>query len=130
MPSNVSYFEKLLYAATVLSVIAVYLTYDIMLAQMGDVPAKFLWIGMAGSLVIWLILIVLTARLGMNWARWVITVWIVLSAMSSISIISDTLAVGTMLGMISGSLQIITLLMEVAAVYLVFTGDAPAWFGR
>ncbi len=130
MPSHVSYFEKLLYASAVLSVISVFLSYDTMFAEAGEkdpAPQIFL-IGMVVTLAAWVVLIVLAARGRKNWARWMLTIGIVFSITSGFGMISDAMSAGTFSGIVSGLMQIAVMGMKGAAVYFVFSGDAPAWF--
>ncbi len=125
MPTHVSYFEKLLYGAVALSFISMFISYDTLYAEVGDagISPQISIITKTMSLLVGVALILLAARGGKNWARWVLTLGIVESIFSGFGIISD-------LGIIPGGLQIVVMLMQGAAVYFVFTGDAPAWFRR
>jgi hypothetical protein len=133
MPTSVSYFENLLFGTVVLSVLSTYLSYDALLAGMDvpvQVPVLTVWLVVVAILAVWVIFVVLASRLRMNWARWVVAVWIGLSVLFSYSAIADVFAIGTVATMVSGGLQIAIVLMEVAAVVFVFSSDARSWFGR
>jgi hypothetical protein len=125
-PSNVVWFERLMYLSIALGVINTALNWNRLVAmanRMGVVFVVFVG-GFVFGMLIWLIWLV--ARKAKHWARWVQLGLFVLGTPRDIRMVvhnlSDRPAAGTF-GLVQFALQ-------VAALILIFTGNARDWFKR
>ena len=126
-PSNVVWFERLMYLSIALGVINTALNWDRLVAmakRFGGVVFIVFVDGFVFGILI--LLIWLVARKAKNWARWVELGLFVLGTPSDIRMVvhnlSDRPAVGTF-GLVQFAIQ-------VAALILIFTGNARDWFKR
>ena len=120
LPSNVARFEQLMYLSLGLAVIETALEWDrILAAAHGSVRvAGFVVLYLYGflALCIWQ-----AAREHKNWARWVLLILFAIALPASFQ--SD-------LTLIAVILRIGQFLAATIALFLIFTGNARAWFER
>ncbi len=129
MPSNVSWFEKLMYGSLALGLAVMLLDGARVVAkpevqQMGGLPFIFtvgLFVLAIMALLVWL-----TARRRMNWARWVIAIFFVLGMFGFVPQLLETISAN----LAAGLLNITQALMQAAALFFVFTGNARPWFQK
>jgi len=128
MPSNVAWFERLMYLDIGFSVL-------IMILEHGQLSEEELaQIGISYQIVsllyvvFLLVLIWLTVQLRMNWARWTL---LALFILSDLSIVYDAMTEHTQHEtLVTSLLNVATFGLEITAFYLIFTGDARAWFKK
>jgi hypothetical protein len=127
MPSNVVWFERLMYGSLVIMILSSYLTLrreDVTgIEDIGISPELLLTVAVAIVALIWVLLIWLTARRRKGWARYVIAALFALSLFALVQGFSEALAFP-----LEGLLNVVQLLMTLAALILVFTGNAREWF--
>ena len=123
MPSNVARFEQLMYLTIGIGIINSALQFQSFSRQAGAAFTLFVQavVFAFAVLLIWLI-----ARRRANWARWVLLVMFLIGVVPFIPILSKTLQTSPL----SGVLSIVQFLAQGIALYLVFTGNAVAWFKR
>jgi hypothetical protein len=128
MPSNVAWFERLMYLDIGISVLILILEHGQLseeeLAEIGLVypVVSLLYVGFL------LLLIWLTVQLRMNWARWTL---LALFILSDLSIVYDSMAESAQREtLIISLLNVVTFGLEIAAFYLIFTGNARDWFKK
>ena len=119
LPSNVARFEQLMYLALGLAVIETILERDRFLAQNGGVPllVSVAWYvyGFV-ALCIWQ-----AARERKNWARWVLLILFAATLPASLE---------TGLTLTEAILRVAQFFLVVAALFLIFSGNARPWFDR
>jgi hypothetical protein len=128
-PSNVTRFEQLMYFTLGIGVLGTFrqwnrLVSDPRLARLGGVA--FLVSTQIIAFGILVLLIWLVARRRKNWARWLTLVMFVLGTPSALRIIGHTLHID----LLAGSLMCVQLIMQIVALFLIFTGNASDWFAR
>jgi hypothetical protein len=121
MPSNVARFEQLMYLSIGIGIALSCLQYG-SLSQKDDVT--FALIIQLFVFAVLVILVWLIARRQENWARWVLVIMFLAGLLFYIPILSQTLNTSPLLGILS----IIRDFIQGIALYLVFTGNAVAWF--
>jgi hypothetical protein len=124
MPSNVVRFERLMYLSLGIGIVVAALHYQSFSSEVGAFLAPFLpflWSLVFGVMVLFIWLI---ARRHANWARWVLLIMFVAGAGSYVPVLSRMLQGDPLPGILS----IIQYFIEGIALYLIFTGNAMAWF--
>jgi hypothetical protein len=121
MPSNVARFEQLMYASLGLGIIGAVLQFSYWQSQtsIGAIVSMQIVIMALFVLFIWLI-----ARRRANWARWT---FLVIFVLGLIPYVPNEIAL-MQRSPVSFGLNLTQLVLQVMALYLVFTGDAVAWF--
>jgi len=133
MPSNVAWFERLMFLDVALSAVATILQFPGSIEGLEGVESESpvldpAFIGTISLLILVLILILiwLTVRQRKNWARWVLLAWFVIA---DLSLLYDFLSDQAFRdGVFAFLLNIIMLGLEITAFYLIFTGNARDWF--
>lgn len=119
LPSNVARFEQLMYLSLGLAVIETVLERDRFLAQNGSVRLLVFvawYVYGFVALCIWQ-----AAREHKNWARWAL---LILFATTVPALLESGLT------LIEAILRVAQFLLVVAALFLIFTGNARPWFDR
>lgn len=129
MPKNVVIFERLMYASVCIGLLSLILDASRQAAQpevqaVGGMPFVAL-VALAGIAIV-LLLIWLTARKGKNWARWLFAVLFVIGLWPTLQNIDMLLTANPIVAL----LAVAQIVIQVAAIYFVFTGDAAPWFQR
>jgi len=139
MPSNVAWFERLMYTSLLLLVGSHYFLVQQELARFpDDLRFKLALIGLPIPLVIILALLIwLAARRRKSWARWVLAVLIVWNFGSTLYtavwLVVNSSTFAQVLGeksLIEGALHAVRAVIELVALILVYTGNAREWFAR
>ena len=128
MPTNVAWFERLMYIDIAASLLIAILehaersTEEIAQLGMFYLIALPLLVGLV-VLLIWLIV-----QRRMNWARWALLLLVVAG---DLSLLHDLLA-GEFArkAFAIALLTAVTFVLEIAAFYLIFTGNARDWFRK
>ena len=123
MPPNVIRFEQLMYLNIGISIVVAALQYQSLSIEEG--PAVSLFI-VAFDIGLRILFIWLIARRHASWARWVLLIMGLYNAVRSIPDLSQVLQTNPL----PGILVIIQDFMVGIALYLVFTGNAVAWFKK
>lgn len=122
LPRNVLWFEVLNYLSLAINSLTAAFRDDSALEAAALPPALNLLT--AALIAAFIYLVWLAARRRKNWARWVLLVALVLSALSLSQMIGDD-------GLQPSSLaELMSSLLAAAGLYFSFTGDARGWFGR
>jgi hypothetical protein len=123
MPSNVARFEQLMYLSLGIGVIVSVLQFSYLESQAG---IGFILFVQAFVLALFLLFIWLIARRRANWARWTFLVIFLLG------LIPYMLNVVALLqrSPLSAGLNLIQLVLQALALYLIFTGNAVDWFKK
>lgn len=88
--------------------------------------AEWMMIGTAAlGVLIWALLWYFTARRGANWARWVLVIFLAVSAIG----LPFTLMNATLVGTIPTILIVTSFALNAVAVLMLFRPDAKIWFG-
>jgi hypothetical protein len=125
LPQNVRRFERLRYAALALSVITLPINERIpgILHRYGPAPFVLLF----GLIVaVWVAFIWGIARKRQNWLRYAGLGFFLLGVLFGL----PELIRGYFAEPIYWTVSIVCFVLDSAAYYFVFTGDAPAWFRR
>jgi hypothetical protein len=127
MPQNVIIFERLMYASVCIALLNLILD----ASRQADLPeiqalggTTFVAGVALGTLGIILLLIWLIVRKRKNWARLLFAAMFVLGVWPTIQNVSLLLEANPAVALLS----VAQIIVQGAAVYFVFTGDAPAWF--
>lgn len=128
LPSNVAWFEVLMYASLGLGVIVSTLQWSqsVERASAMGLGAGFVLFVQASVVAFIVLFIWLIARRQKNWARWIFLILGVLGLPFSLWSAWRLL----LAGLATGTLMFVQLLMQAAAVLLIFTGNARDWFKR
>jgi hypothetical protein len=121
MPSNVVRFEKLMYIVAALEYLVAALNSERAFDERGVVATIAVQIAF---LVIFLLLVWLAARRRQNWARWVLLVLALIALPYFLPTLIDFFRVSALIGLLTAAQWILL----AAALYLIFTGNARAWF--
>jgi hypothetical protein len=135
MPSNVAWFERLMFIDVAISALIVIIQFSSPAETQTDVdpdalpldPFVFGIISLA-LLVGVLVLIWLTVRHRKNWARWTLLAWFVFANLTLLYDILLDQALSD--GLFVFILNLVTTALEITAFYLVFTGNAREWFQK
>ncbi len=129
MPKNVLLFERLMYGSLLIGILNIILDGPRRLASpevQAAGGAPFLYgVGFI-TLAVLVLLIWLIARRRKNWARWLFTVLFLIGLWP---------AYQNFIQLLEGNppvayLCVVQLLLQLAALYFVFTGDASSWFEK
>ena len=129
MPSNVSWFEKLMYTTLLMGIGLIALDGPRMAAK-PEVAASgglqfMIIVGILTALVM-ILLIWLIARRQKNWARWLLAVLFVLGTIPAVPLLIELIQANPLAGAISFTQTIV----QVVALILVFSGNARPWFAK
>jgi len=123
MPSNVARFEQLMYLSLAVGVVVSVLQFSHLTTMAGIGFIIFIQVFVLAFFVLFIWLI---ARRRANWARWtflaIFLIGLVFYIPNVIVLLQSSL--------LSGSLNIVQCLLQIVALYLVFTGNAVAWFKK
>jgi hypothetical protein len=127
MPNNVIVFERLMYASVSIGLLSLILDASRQ-AALPEVQAAgglpFVAVVALAGIGILLVLIWLTARKGKNWARFLFAGLFVIGLWPALQNIDVLLGVNPMVAL----LAVAQIVIQVAAIYFIFTGDAGPWF--
>ena len=118
MPTNIIWFERLAYASLVLGLLVGALDFGT-LSEVG-LPATVIGIAV-GSIALMSLLIWLIARRKQNWARWLFLTFFLLGLPFFLMNLPEE-------SILDALLAVLQAILQGAALYLVFTGDAKAAF--
>lgn len=119
LPSNVQRFERLMYISLGLGLIDTPLEWNRLVADSHE-SAGVAALGIVLSYAIVVLLIWEAARQRRNWARWV------LLAIGALGIVPELQHFSS--GLLAGFFSLASYLTAAAALFFVFTGDAPGWY--
>jgi len=131
-PASIVRFERLYLAGLALGIINIVLNWSATAHAIAAQPALTSvagWYQPAATLVgvaIPLLLWYTIARRGSRVAKWILTVWTALAVFGLLG----GLATGHMVDGIVGVLGVVTILLDVVAVWTLFRPDTRAWFGE
>jgi hypothetical protein len=123
MPSNIARFEQLMYLSLGIGIVIAAMQYPSLSSNAGAALTLSI---QASTFGIMLLFIWLIARRHANWARWVFLVISLAGLLAYIPVLGQMLRINPF----SGILSMIQFLIQAVAFYLVFTGNAVAWFKR
>jgi hypothetical protein len=118
-------FERLMYAMIALGACLAILD-AARIAALTGAGAGFVLAGSLLGLAIFGLLVWLAARRRKNWARWTLLIVAVVGFFMAYPQLSKAFQANTLLG----SLHLVQYLMELVALWFVFSGDAKAWFRK
>jgi hypothetical protein len=125
LPSNVARFELLMYSSLGIGVIVSALQWSQDLALAGPLAsAGFLLFVQAFVITFMVLFIWLVARRHKNWARWLFLIIGILGIPFYFRVLGQTLRFSP----VAGTLMLVQMLLQVIAVFLIFTGNARDWF--
>jgi uncharacterized membrane protein HdeD (DUF308 family) len=125
LPSNVAWFERLMYSSLGIGVIVSSSRWSRDLAAAGPLArAGFLLFVQAFVIASMVLFIWLIARRHKNWARWFILIIGLLGVPFYFRVLGQTLRFSP----VAGTLMLVQMLLQVIAVFLIFTGNARDWF--
>jgi hypothetical protein len=125
MPSNVRTFAVLCYLSLVIGIFQAVLSFDDSVtaaAHLGG--ARFVLIVDIGVVAFLALIFWLVAFRRQNWARWLLLVMCVIGLPLTIMTFSALLQSAPT----QAAVSIFQTVMQIVALYLVFTGNAKAWF--
>ena len=128
MPSNVRLFEILYFLAVAVSIVTLVLEAEWLMAEWNrdEVDLYLGWTIVAVLIAVACLLAWLTSRRRKNWARWAL---LGLSLATLFIVVLDLQDTFTR-SVLTGSLTVLNELLVAAALYLIFTGNARAWFAK
>lgn len=124
-PQSIVNFERIYILSIILSIVAAFVGWDTMMAN----PAvqrfgpNFVWITEAVSLIIMLLLLYFIARRASVVAKWIFVILFLLGLIGFLMQLGTLFQTG-----ILGIIQIVQIVLQAIAVYLLFRPDARAWF--
>jgi hypothetical protein len=126
MPSNVTWFERLMYVAVLLGLIDIYITFR---REQMAFPSAEAWImivvaAILTALYVWLIWLV--ARKHKGWVRYVLLVLFLLTVAAALVSLPSDLREHP----VEFANNILQCIAEGVALFLAFTGNARPWFQR
>jgi hypothetical protein len=132
MPSNVAWFERLMYGALLLSLVSGYFVAQEELTAAADevgLPNNVLF-GLVVAIVIiivaiWMLFIWLAARRRKSWARYALAALFIVAFVTYIQGHAEIIE-RPIEGLVNG----VQLVLQLVALVLVFTGNAREWFTR
>ena len=122
VPSNVVWFEALLYLSLTLDALSVAFQDRTPSGEMTEQMISTATMIAGGMIVLLVYLVWLAAQRRKNWPRWVLSAALVLSIYSLIDTIGE---VGLQ---IDSAIEIVSCALTAAGMYLSYTGDAKGWF--
>lgn len=123
MPSRVVRFEQLMYASLGIGVVIAVLEAN-RLAAMAGVGVGFLLVMQLLLIALFVLLIWLIARRRKNWARWVILIFFLLGLPMLVPDFLEMLDANPIVGLLSA----IQVILQIAALCFLFTGNSRVWF--
>jgi predicted membrane channel-forming protein YqfA (hemolysin III family) len=123
MPSNVARFEQLMYLSLGIGIIVSVLEFSYFQSQAN---VGFILFIQAFVLALFVLFIWLIARRRANWARWTFLVIFLLGLIPYVPNAIELLQRNP----VSGGLNLVQLVLQAVALYLVFTGNAANWFKK
>ena len=123
MPSNVARFEQLMYLSLGIGIIVSVLQFSYFQSQAN---VGFILFIQAFVLALFVLFIWLIARRRANWARWTFLVIFLLGLIPYVPNAIELLQRNP----VSGGLNLVQLVLQAVALYLVFTGNAVDWFKK
>jgi K+ transporter len=123
VPSNVAWFERLWYFSLAIGVVISALSFSRASAQAGPAfgIAILTFVVAVSVLLVWLI-----ARRRKNWARWVLLIGFLLGLLAFPWGLAELFRAS----ILAGTLSIVQTLIQIIAIYLIFTDRAQGWFKR
>lgn len=129
MPRHVVLFERLMYASLAIGMLILALDGP-RKAELPEIRAAgglpFLIAGAVFILAIIALIVWLIARRRKNWARWLLAVLCVAGIVAAVPVFLDVLNGNPAAAVLSG----VQLILQLTALYYIFTGDAPPWFQK
>lgn len=125
MPRNVLIFERLMYAMIAFGALLAALD-AARIAALAGVGAGVATAGSILGLAIYGGLVWLAARRRKNWARWLLLIIAVIGFFMAYPQMSAAFRTAPLIG----AAHLVQFLMEVVALWFVFTGDARPWFRK
>ena len=122
VPRNVVWFEVLLYSSLTLDAVSVAFQDRTPTANLTQQMISVGTVMVAGVILLLAYLVRLAAERRKNWARWVLTAVLVLSAISVVQVIGQQ---GVQL---DSGIEVVSCALTAAGLYFSFTGDAKGWF--
>ncbi|MEO8421043.1 MAG: hypothetical protein ABI457_07610 [Hyphomicrobium sp.] len=129
MPKNVLLFERLIYGSLFIGLLNIILDGPRQLESpevqaAGGAPFFY---GVAFiTLAVFVLLVWLIARRGKNWARWLFAVLFLVGLLPAYQNFLKLLEAHLLVA----SLCVVQLVLQLAALYFIFTGDARPWFAK
>jgi hypothetical protein len=125
MPSNVARFEQLMYLSIAIGVIGSALEWNRLVLQADPVGgAPFVLVVQGLVIASEVILIWLIARRRKNWARWLALISFLVGIPFGVNTYIELFQTNALVGILST----IQDLLQIIALYLIFTGNARDWF--
>ena len=125
LPSNVAWFERLMYLSLGIGVITSALRWSELVALGGPLGGANAMIFVLAFVFAFMALFIwLVARRHKNWARWFLLILGLLGLPSYFRTLGEVLQVNP----VAGTLSLLQILAQVVAFFLIFTGDARDWF--
>ena len=126
-PKSISRFEALALISVVLAAVAAFMTSG------GAIPgaegrgdgASLAIAATVISTVVGLVLILLTSRKASNVAKWILVLLVAASAAMTLPQLDGVGSAGT-----AGALSVASVVLQVVAIFFLFTAEARAWFDR
>jgi hypothetical protein len=126
-PSNVQRFEQLMYLSIAIGALNIALDWGRLVSVARPVGgAVFVLVVDAFVFVFLISLIWLIGRRAKNWARWVLLIFFLLGTPTAVRVVVNNLRVKPFVG----ALGLVQVALQVIALFLIFTGNSRAWFGR
>ena len=129
LPSNVAWFERLMYLALGIALIETFLLWDyivdVFVNDLGYPDQVSTFLMMLVSFALWVLFVWQAARRRKNWARWVL--FISTAIQVSLTIYRWT-GLSKYLTPLDQGLRICQSLVLAIALFLIFTGNARGWF--
>jgi peptidoglycan/LPS O-acetylase OafA/YrhL len=122
VPRNVVWFQVLLYLSLTLDAVSVAFQDRTPTANMTPQMINVGTAMVAGVILLLAYLVRLAAERRKNWARWVLTAVLVLSAISVVQVIGQK---GVQF---DNGIEVVSCALTAAGLYFSFTGDAKDWF--
>ena len=127
MPSNVRNFAILSYLSLLLGIVQGFLMFDESVAMAAKVGGELFVLGVQiGTIVVLAVLYFLIAFGRQNWARWLLLVLFVIGLPFVVLSYPALFSRAPVQGVVS----LLQTVMQILALYLVFTGNAKAWFRK
>jgi peptidoglycan/LPS O-acetylase OafA/YrhL len=122
VPRNVVWFQVLLYLSLTLDAVSVAFQDRTPTANMTSQMINVGTVMVVGVILLLAYLVRLAAERRKNWARWVLTAVLVLSAISVVQVIGQK---GVQF---DNGIEVVSCALTAAGLYFSFTGDAKDWF--
>ena len=127
LPSNVLYFERLMYLSIVLGILAIPLSWSRLLQAARPIGgAFFIIIVDAFVLAVMVALVWLTARRAKNWARWTGLILLLLGLPGGLRVVLSNLHTQPL----AGRIGLVQVALQIVALFLIFNGSSRDWFRK